>query len=158
MKIAIAIYIYRDPQTNSVMYVGQTSDPDRRISQHFKTRSPLADWLWSQVKAGRQPIHEVIEWVDANQADARERDLIREYRDAGEPILNIQHMSEPLIKVGDSAKPERDMVLDDYRELAALHSEKAFGHISKANSFAERANARFSVSLELPFPGKKSTD
>lgn len=154
----IAIYIYRDPRTNAVMYVGQTANPDRRISQHFKTRSPLADWLWGEVKAGRQPVFEVIEWVVADQADTRERDLIHEYRDAGEPILNIQHMSEPLIRVGDSAKPERDMVLDDYRELVACHSGKALGHINAANGFAERANARFGVSLELPFPGKQETD
>jgi hypothetical protein len=140
----ISIYLFRCPLTNRVMYVGQTRNTGRRIAQHFKTRSPFSDWLWSEVNAGRRPVFEVVVRAGTQEeADASERSLIRDLVSAGEPLFNVQHTSEAMVKVGGTLKPESKMTLDDYREVALRYESHARHHMKMADGYAERALARF---------------
>lgn len=55
-------------------------------------------------------------------------------------------------------KQEHLFTLNDYIQQVNYHRERGLHHISVANGYVLRANARFNEQLELPFPGKQETD
>lgn len=94
---AITIYVLKDPRTNAVMYVGQTSNLHRRMFHHISSsgcnRTPKERWIYELTQANLRPVVQVLEIAKYEENGAAEAEWIR--------ILN------PPLNVGPSAHIER---------------------------------------------------
>jgi hypothetical protein len=95
MKKINYIYTLSDPRDGSVRYVGKTIEPKVRFKHHRtnKTRvrffnSKLDLWLRELQASSIVPIFSIVEECTDNWQE-RERHWISEFRDSGQPILNI---------------------------------------------------------------------
>lgn len=83
-----SIYRFKDPRDQQIIYIGLTSDPERRYREHISkggTLYPIAQELAAE---GLQLIFEIIEKVTGlKNAFKLERDYIRHDK----PLLNIIH-------------------------------------------------------------------
>lgn len=92
------IYMYEliDPTTGEICYIGQTSNPEKRIVQHcnrpgdIKGNVFMCLWILSLDKVGLKPIMKIIDTalVYRGEADKREKELIHKYWNEGHPLLN----------------------------------------------------------------------
>jgi GIY-YIG catalytic domain len=90
----VTIYALRDPRTREVRYVGKAVDPRRRLQQHLSAfqlsyyRSQKVSWLKNLLDAGEQPILDVLQIVEAADANRAERQWIAQYRAEGARLTN----------------------------------------------------------------------
>jgi len=117
-------YIYKiiNPSTNSVFYVGQTSNPESRAKQHladFMAKSPnsgkRAEYIWS-LKS--EPVFEIIETIEVDNywpcsygsplmVARREAYWIEHYLNLGCDMCNISwHNDDRYLKSLGSHLPE----------------------------------------------------
>lgn len=89
------IYALVDPRTGLPRYIGQTSDPERRLNTHVTEalRGPPTDqkteWIHGLHQRGEKPEIREIDKVPEALADHREEYLIRVFHDAlGRVLLN----------------------------------------------------------------------
>jgi group I intron endonuclease len=76
------IYALKCPDTNNVMYVGQTTDVKKRKNQHCSAgdKSNKGLWVKSLLTQGKKPIFEIIEECDISEVNERETYHISENR------------------------------------------------------------------------------
>lgn len=93
------IYVLKNPDTEDIRYVGMTSvDLMVRLERHITTfkqaknrKNRVRVWIWELIPLGRVPIIELIEEVDEDVCDEREKYWIKFYRDQGCDLLNRAH-------------------------------------------------------------------
>ena len=94
------IYSLEDPRDGEIYYVGQSTDPERRLSEHLtEARSgrmenrALCRWLLSLDRLGIRPVLNIeTECRSPYEADVEEKRLIRHYGKLY-PLLNLHHNS-----------------------------------------------------------------
>ena len=93
------VYILRDPRTSVAVYVGETTNPTRRLDQHVNgiAARSTKKWILELRAKGLLPVMHVVQTV----TDARGRkwlqrasrwaegEWIRGLSEAGAPLLNI---------------------------------------------------------------------
>lgn len=93
------LYVLRDPRTQEIRYVGQTTQnpPRLRLLNHMacarkRTTPPIYAWIRGIVKDGFEPLQEIL-WKTENLADidAIEISTIRGMRKKGYKLLNRCH-------------------------------------------------------------------
>lgn len=89
----ITIYVLRDPRDGAIRYVGQTVQPMERMQAHLAdTRKGCQyrchRWMRLLAAAGLRPNMEIVECVDAGQADEAEMRWIAHYRGNGADLTN----------------------------------------------------------------------
>lgn len=93
----VDVYIFIDPNTNKVKYVGQSVDIQKRISQHIRdaiTSGAKAKWIIDLHAQGQLPIVRIVaSGLAKNEANTLEKRLIREYISSGEKLLNKESLS-----------------------------------------------------------------
>ena len=116
-----AIYSLADPRdVRASRYVGQTTQPRRRLLQHVRTARlwlpdempwwveaprlrPLYGWIRELYREeGRLPMMIVHAWVEAERAQLAERERIRLCLERQLPVLNVA-----ICHVGGADDPER---------------------------------------------------
>ena len=92
------VYSLEDPRDSDIYYVGQSTDPERRLSEHLtEARSgrmenqALRRWLLSLDRLGLRPTLNIeVECRSPYEADVEEQRLIHYYGRLY-PLLNLQH-------------------------------------------------------------------
>ena len=87
------IYCLIDPITDKVMYIGQTSKTlSQRLSQHLKSKynKNKINWINHLLSLDSSPIIILLEnCIDKYDADFKEREYIKNYRNNGYDLLNM---------------------------------------------------------------------
>ncbi len=87
------IYVIKDPRTNEVRYVGQTSKGSSRFRSHLyssKTKTyPICIFIKELIDVNLSPIFEIQEYVSIDQLDDREKYWIAVYKQLGSDLLNL---------------------------------------------------------------------
>lgn len=89
----IYIYALDDPRTNEVRYIGRTSAPERRLSQHMseKKNQRKRQWIDELKGHGLRPIMRILETVDTQEkGEWAESEYIAQYNKAGADLFNIR--------------------------------------------------------------------
>lgn len=86
----IHIYILSDPRTGIARYVGKTVNPKARLKSHIREprRSHKNYWVKSLLRAGFEPVMEIIEEVTEAQWEEAERFYCAFFRSVGGALLN----------------------------------------------------------------------
>jgi len=93
MAEVTAIYVLRDPHTFEPRYVGKSSTPKLRLTQHLlaartKSVSHLQRWITKLEREGLKPVMDVMEWVPLSEWQNAERYYIREFTKLGARLTN----------------------------------------------------------------------
>jgi len=104
------IYALKDPRDNEVKYIGKTSSPRRRLTEHLSQSSlnkypqtKVKEWI-KEVKAlGLKPIMSVLESVESNW-QSQEKFWINQFRENGARLLNHTDGGEGLTNCSESTK------------------------------------------------------
>lgn len=77
----VAIYALTDPRDDKVYYVGQSSDPAKRLTQHIRrsTNDETRAWIDDLLSVGREPKMTVLLYCDAAQAREFEQFCIERF-------------------------------------------------------------------------------
>lgn len=96
----VHIYALYDPLDGTVRYIGRTTDPKARLSQHARatewappstyTLKKKLEWLRSLKEKGIKPHMVILETVSAQEATELERVWIGRGLRWGWPLLNTQ--------------------------------------------------------------------
>jgi hypothetical protein len=109
VRALVGIYVLTHPDTNEVIYVGQSNAPATRLNDHIR---------WWQKQHHYTPKMYVVEEVPEEMADERELHFIDFYIANGASILNFQ-ASDSHPRTGCFSYS-----IDDMRTLAAHHAGK----------------------------------
>lgn len=94
--INVFIYTICDPITNVVMYVGQSTDVEKRKKAHLKCNDKhnpgKNKWIMSILETGKEPIFNIIDECDLKFIDKREQYWINKYSSLNDSLLNIQYV------------------------------------------------------------------
>ncbi len=77
--MTVYIYTLSDPDTSTVMYVGQTIEPSKRFSQHMnpgKEKYKKEKWVRSLINQGKKPVMTVIDECEPDKANEVEQSWI----------------------------------------------------------------------------------
>lgn len=93
----ITIYALVDPHTGDIRYIGKTAhSPEKRLRGHMSEAKRLtgarhykSSWLRQLAGEGLVPLIEVIEEVEPEGANERERHWIAYHRRCGAPLTNV---------------------------------------------------------------------
>jgi hypothetical protein len=89
------IYIYAliDPDSLLVRYIGKTTNPKKRESEHNnrKGNSAKDKWIESLTGQKKRPIFEIIEECDINNWHKRERFYLDKFNSHEHPLLNMRN-------------------------------------------------------------------
>lgn len=102
----IYIYVLVDPLDGMVKYVGQTTYPEARFSQHMsgaraktRPRNKKSAWIYDLSQVGQAPL---MCWIgktkDLDKAIEMETDMIQFYLETGHPLLNHDGVKTRKIK------------------------------------------------------------
>jgi len=121
VKALVAIYVLVHPESNQVVYVGQSNAPASRFNDHIRTWERKHQYI---------PRMHVIEEVPESKADEREQHFIELFITSGLSILNYQ-ARESHHKTGKFTYS-----IDYMKEIAAFHGGKCLSdsyddHLSK---------------------------
>lgn len=118
------IYALIDPRNSETRWVGQTNNPARRLGLHLATPDKnQAKWSWiTELKGqGQKPTMQILEEVEDNAANTRERWWIRELGQQGANLLNIQiHLSMPYPEPSDDSAPHNTKARSEQLRDVAL--------------------------------------
>jgi predicted GIY-YIG superfamily endonuclease len=104
--IEYSIYHFTDPRTQRFIYIGLTSDPDRRYKEHMSKGGTLYPVAQELAANGQQLIFGIFEKViGIKNAFQVERDYIRQYQ----PPLNVIHNST-IVRAQRELKQYREAV------------------------------------------------
>ncbi len=104
-----------DPVTGLFVYIGQTSDFDRRKSQHLtdrlrKTtpaRGSIQEWLRDMRKRGLEPDFVILEIVETEEESLlSESKWVEKFAAIGHPLLNRWQEHRDLIRQGRASQYE----------------------------------------------------
>ena len=91
-EVMKSIYGLTDPRTGCIRYIGQSTDPARRLAGHCweakREKHHRARWIIGLLKLGLKPLLEVLEEVPDEQADDVERFWISSLLTAGARLVN----------------------------------------------------------------------
>ena len=91
------VYALIDPRDNAIKYIGITNNLAVRFRQHLQgeySNPEKNDWIRELKVINLQPAINSLETVDSEeQARQQEKYWIQFYLDAGQPLLNMQHMA-----------------------------------------------------------------
>lgn len=113
------IYIFSDPFTKAVIYVGRTMHPESRFYAHLNTASkrksntPLYRAIRAYIEQGVKPLFSIIEECMDNPQE-REQHWIVYYDAMGAPLLNVSKYKNS----------EGSYALKEYRERCRIQKEK----------------------------------
>lgn len=82
----VSIYVLKDPGTGEVLYVGQSIDPKRRLSEHVSERR--LPFIEEMIGQGQTPTLEVVCCVPADCASCVEAAIIAAYRSDAPKLVN----------------------------------------------------------------------
>lgn len=106
----VAIYGLHDPRTDALRYVGKTTNPHRRFTQHCRghiaqLHMPVVRWCRDLKAIGLKPKMEVLTWC--SDWEPIERRMIAAYRKAGVDLLNVADGGAhvPRSKSGNTSAP-----------------------------------------------------
>lgn len=89
----IFIYALIDPITDDIKYIGKTSNPKRRYTQHISTvgekNQNKTNWINSLISNGLLPKMIILETCNHHEWKNKERYWIKKFRDSGCDLLNI---------------------------------------------------------------------
>ncbi len=95
----IWVYSLEDPRDSDIYYVGQSTDPEKRLGQHItEARSGRMDnralcrWLLSLDRLGLRPVLNIeVECRSPYEADVEEQRTIHHYGRLYPDLLNLHH-------------------------------------------------------------------
>lgn len=128
------VYLYglTDPRTGVVGYVGRAADPVKRWRQHLAEpgghdaksleSSAKHKWLSSLRAEGIEPSLTVLDCVPAEDADRRERELIAQFRRAGQCLGNGH----------DRHKPHKPAIISPQTAVARLRAARRRANLTMA--------------------------
>lgn len=111
----VGIYVLTHPDTNEVVYVGQSNAPGTRLNDHIR---------WWQKAYHYVPKMYVIEEVAESLADEREVHYINHYIAQGASILNYQ-ANEQAFK---SRVGQYSYTIEDMQRVAAHYDGECLSH------------------------------
>lgn len=92
----IYIYALRDPDTDDIHYVGQSSNPAARLQGHMRNpATKLEPWLAKLAVQGRKPVIQILEETTSMDADEKEQFWIRHMAQRGCSLLNSLLLPAP---------------------------------------------------------------
>lgn len=114
----VTLYGLVDPRNDQVRYIGKSVDPPRRLNQHLREarKSESQDyksrWIRTLLAINLLPVLTVLEVVTSDEWQARERELIAEYRrrfdltniTAGGEGVDVPRTREWIQKIADSKR------------------------------------------------------
>lgn len=121
-----AIYALVDPRDGQVRYVGRTVDPDKRLEEHWSSKTPLGTdkeaWLWALYEAERFPTMFVIDEVPDHAAKGHEHVWMARMLRASESLVNTT--LPPALNADGSTNVERRITpnsgLDEEERIRAV--------------------------------------
>lgn len=133
------IYVIKDPDTDEVVYVGKTKNPERRYKDHTrrcigKYRSLLDRWKNELLKSNRLPKMNIIKECDSTDVDFWEKYYISEYRKS-QKILNMTDGGDGLQNPSD--------------EVRRKIGEKSKGRILNKESRKKISDSNFNSGIEI---------
>lgn len=92
----ITIYALLDPRDNQIRYIGKTKDLDKRIVEHLKLKEKTYknNWLKSIIALGLKPKTKILEIVDDDVWQEREKYFIKYHKDLGCRLTNMTEGGE----------------------------------------------------------------
>lgn len=95
------IYVLKDPRDQSIRYVGQTINYEKRLEEHVRDyrrayRGGKPEWMLELRQAGLRPVMEVIEECEPWMVFDRERFWIEEMRSRGCNLTNVASVPKHL--------------------------------------------------------------
>lgn len=107
MTLPVVIYVLCEPDGTTVRYVGKTTNPRKRYSQHVYSteKTHRACWIRSLRKRGERPVMRVIETVpDDVSWQEREKYWIAHYREIGANLTNGTDGGDGVVGLSDEAR------------------------------------------------------
>ncbi|MEL6120182.1 MAG: GIY-YIG nuclease family protein [Pseudomonadota bacterium] len=104
-------YAISDPDSRLVVYIGQTSDFERRVREHQSShrlrkappKSSIKHWLWSAQKEGRKPVFTILEAVITEaESLASESRWVETFAALGHPLYNRWSEHQALIEAAQA--------------------------------------------------------
>ena len=88
------IYCIKNPITNEVKYVGQSSVGEKRFKTHIyfaktKNKTPVQKFINKHLKNGVLPIFLILEYCNYEQLNDKEIEYIKNYKSDGIKLLNL---------------------------------------------------------------------
>ena len=88
----VFIYALCEPETGEVRYVGKATNPKNRFSHHVKLRDNpnkrKRDWIEGLLKVGNVPTLSILEEVEEDRWQEREKYHIARYKELGFDLVN----------------------------------------------------------------------
>ena len=92
------IYGLIDPNTNIIRYIGKSDKPKTRLSNHIQTskksKTHKSNWINSLIKEKKKPIITILEEVNIENWEEREKFWIKKYKDDGYDVTNFTNGGE----------------------------------------------------------------
>lgn len=87
------IYVLCDPDTDEIRYVGKSDNPEKRLIQHCSTKelkynNHKASWIKSLINKNKYPKLSILEEVEKDIWQDREKYWIQYYRNLGVRLTN----------------------------------------------------------------------
>lgn len=98
-------YIYGliDPNTKIIRYIGKSDCPKTRLANHIQTskksKTHKSNWINSLIKYKKKPELIILEEVDYNNWEEREKYWIKKYKDDGVDVTNFTNGGEGTDKI-----------------------------------------------------------
>jgi len=151
MTEQITIYGLRDPNTGEIRYIGQTMHERRRLGQHIGDALNGSDrdvclWIRTLLNKNTAPEMITLEQVDAEAADAAEREWIYFAQVQGWPIKNTQGKVNHRTSFADWVRQEIDKRGWQQKALARLAGISE-AQVSRVLSGEREAGADFCLGL-----------
>jgi len=158
----VTIYALLDPRDNQIRYIGKAKNLKKRVIEHLKLRERTYknNWLKSIVALGLKPKVKVLEIVNDDDWQDKERYYIKYYKDLGCRLTNMTEGGEgidftdvirqKISKANKGRKPSRKAIENSIRtnrgrKLTKLHrlkiSKKLKG-IKRSKSVCEKQRQR----------------
>lgn len=100
------IYIYTLSDKTGIRYIGQTNNPNIRLSSHKcnggrgRDKTKRGQWIKSLMDNGEAPILTVVEECSRKVSNERERYWVNFYWQRGEKLLNGAYKLKPYAAPG----------------------------------------------------------
>ena len=135
------IYVLRDPRTDQIRYVGQTSDPEARLRTHIQAgqMTPYKKWVIDLVGAGFEPEMEIVATTEDDlKADELEALKIEQLRKDNVGLVNGMHRSTAskwhLVK---DLKPNRAYIASEIAGIAGVQQVTALRYLHRLAEMPE---------------------
>lgn len=97
------IYGLKDPRDKKYRYVGQTTNPDVRLSTHIyqSHNSEVRKWIHELSQLDQKPQMDIFDQCDISTSYSVEKIWLMKIRDEGHPLFNLEFGKTANCSVGD---------------------------------------------------------